>query len=224
MATRQVDLVCFDLGRVLIRICDGWGHACEVAKVAARAAELTPEGEAALLDVVSRNEVGETDLARFCEEAAPLLGLTAGEVEAASHAYLREPFEGGAELIDELEAAGVATACLSNTNANHWRLMLSEGSPTFLPLSRMRHRFASHLVGARKPDAAIYAHVEREAGVAPERIVFFDDLPANVEAARTRGWKAHVITPEESPIEQSRRWLVHYDALLVGSGEGSHRP
>lgn len=221
MAARRIDLVCFDLGRVLIRICDGWGHACEAAKIAARSAELSPEAEAAMHGIVARNEVGGSDLATFCREAAPHLGLTAADVEAICNAYLREPFEGGAELIDELESAGVATACLSNTNANHWRMITTPGSPHYLAVDRMSHRFASHLVRARKPDVAIYEHVERESGVRPERIAFFDDLLANVEAARARGWKAHVITPGESPIEQARRWLVRYDVLPPQSGNGS---
>lgn len=117
MAARQIDLVCFDLGRVLIRICDDWSQACALAKVAAATRPTTPESAAAMHEIVVRNEIGERDLAWFCEQAAPHLGLTAEQVEAASHAYLREPFEGGGELVDELEAAGVATACLSNTNA-----------------------------------------------------------------------------------------------------------
>lgn len=224
MATRQIDLVCFDLGRVLIRICDGWGHACSVAKVATPVKAPSAEDEAALHEIVVRNEIGEKDLAWFCEQAAPLLGLSPSEVEAASFAYLREPFEGGAELVAELEEADVATACLSNTNAHHWRLMTTPGSPHYLPLACMRYRFASHLVRARKPDAAIYEHIERESSLPPGRIVFFDDIEANVEAARSRGWKAHVIAPDESPIVQARRWLAHYDVLPPQSGDGSeHR-
>lgn len=102
--------------------------------------------------------------------------------------------------------------------------MTTPGSLAFLPLGRMRHRFASHLVGARKPEAAIYAHVERESGVAPERIAFFDDVPENIAAARARGWKAHVITPDESPIAQARRWLEQYDVIPgAKAGNGSTR-
>ena len=40
-----------------------------------------------------------------------------------------------------------------------------------------------------KPDAAMYAHVERVAageGIEPQSILFFDDHPANVAAARAR--------------------------------------
>ncbi len=53
--------------------------------------------------------------------------------------------------------------------------------------------FASCLVGARKPDAAYYARVT-EALPGAQRIVFWDDAPANVDAARAAGWEAHVFT------------------------------
>ncbi len=33
MSRRQIELVVFDLGRVMIRLCDGWAHACERAGV-----------------------------------------------------------------------------------------------------------------------------------------------------------------------------------------------
>jgi putative hydrolase of the HAD superfamily len=125
-----------------------------------------------------------------------------------SDKFLYRAFAGGAELVEELNARGVATACLSNTNASHWRIMNDPAEEAHFPLHRLTHRFASHLVRARKPDPAIYEHVERETGIAPPAIVFFDDVVENIEAAIKRGWKARRVDPKsENPIPMIRSEL-----------------
>ncbi len=55
----------------------------------------------------------------------------------------------------------------------------------------------SHEVGLAKPDPAIYALTADRLGVEPHEIVFLDDHPPNVAAARAEGWHAvhHVNTP-----------------------------
>jgi len=122
--------------------------------------------------------------------------------------YLRGTYPGIDGLLDELSSAGIRTACLSNTSDLHWQMMLAPAGPNALPLGRLDYRFASHLVRLRKPDAAIYAHVERETGVAPRNIVFFDDVEENVDAARRRGWRVCRIDPApDDPIPQVRRFL-----------------
>ena len=85
--------------------------------------------------------------------------------------------------------------------------MTNPADPNYLSLERLTHRFASHLVGIRKPDAAIYEHVERSTGVAPSSILFFDDLEANVVAAQRRGWRAHQIRIDDDPVAQARAHL-----------------
>jgi len=51
-------------------------------------------------------------------------------------------------------------------------------------------------LGAAKPDAAFFEAIERRNGLAPEQMFFIDDKPANVEAAKARGWPAAVWTGE----------------------------
>ena len=75
-------------------------------------------------------------------------------------------------------------------------------------------RFASHLARLRKPDEALFAHVERVAGVPAESIVFFDDLRDNVVAAERRGWRGHWIDPAlDEPIGQIRHHLRAHELL-----------
>ncbi len=54
----------------------------------------------------------------------------------------------------------------------------------------------SHEVGLAKPDPAIYALSAERLGVEPHEIVFLDDHPPNIAAARAEGWHAglHVDT------------------------------
>lgn len=56
--------------------------------------------------------------------------------------------------------------------------------------------FDRHYVSAEmeliKPDPNIYAVLEADCGVAPENLLFTDDRPENIDAARARGWQTHL--------------------------------
>jgi HAD superfamily hydrolase (TIGR01509 family) len=158
------------------------------------------------------HEVGDIDADAFARVAAPHLGISVGDFLTIHDAYTRGPFDGAAALLDELRAAGVATACLSNTNANHWRLMHEPG-PARMPMEKFDHRFASHLLRLRKPDERIYLHVEQATGVEPGRIVFFDDVEENVAASARRGWHAHRIAIDVDPVAQAREHLRGHGVL-----------
>ena len=83
-----------------------------------------------------------------------------------------------------LRGAGYRTGLLTN-NVREF----SESWRPLLPLDELFHAVVdSSEVGMRKPDPAIFGHaLERIGGVAPERCVFLDDFPGNVEAARKLG-------------------------------------
>jgi FMN phosphatase YigB (HAD superfamily) len=97
-------------------------------------------------------------------------------------------------ILRELNSNGIPTACLSNTNSLHWRL-LGEDSP-YPSVRILDRRFGSHEIGARKPSDAAYAAVE--ACFPGRRIAIFDDSPVNVRAAEQRGWAAWTIHPDTS--------------------------
>ena len=57
--------------------------------------------------------------------------------------------------------------------------------------------FLSHQTGVLKPDDAAFIHVLDSLGVSAEAILFFDDNPGNVSAARRMGMNAECAkTPE----------------------------
>lgn len=76
---------------------------------------------------------------------------------------------------------------LSNTNEPHvtW---LRERYASVLDL--FDHRFLSCEVGLRKPDPALFRHVETVTQQPPGGHVLVDDIPQNVAAARAAGWLA----------------------------------
>lgn len=205
------DLLVFDLGGVLIRICRDWAQACAESGVTLPA-DLSPIA-ATLHQLVALSETGAMEQDAFCTALGRELDMGRQQVHDACTAYLLGPYPGTHALLDELAQRGVATACLSNTNAHHWAMMTRPGHRHCLGLDRLDHRFASHLIGLRKPDPAIYRHVQEQTAVAPERILFFDDAPENVDAAAACGWAARLIDREGDPAVQIRDHLRRYDVL-----------
>ena len=75
----------------------------------------------------------------------------------------------------------------SNTNAAHFGRFTEQFAGVLSP-ANFDHLCASHLGGCRKPEAGFFAYCQRHADADPAECVFIDDLPANVEAARSHGW------------------------------------
>jgi putative hydrolase of the HAD superfamily len=76
-------------------------------------------------------------------------------------------------------------AVLSNTCECHWDKVEQISSViTLFP-----DLFTSFELGVMKPDRSIYQHVCTALNVAPQDILFIDDLPENVEGAKSIGMK-----------------------------------
>lgn len=79
------------------------------------------------------------------------------------------------------------TALLSNTNAIHWAHLLR----TYPELRQAKFALASHRLRAMKPGRSIYRELTRRTGFPPRKIVYVDDHPEFVAAARRLGIRAH---------------------------------
>ncbi len=206
-----VELVCFDLGGVLVQICRSWSEAADHVGVPDCMDFTDPAVADAVFALMHEFEVGRVERDLLVTRLVDLSsGYEPPQIEAIVPGWLKGQYAGAETLIERVGAAGLTTACLSNTNAWHWEVMGDAGQ--YPALQRLHHRLASHEVGSRKPDAPFYEALERAAGVAPEAIVFFDDLAANIDAAVQRGWIAHQITDDRDPIAQMAERL---DALGV---------
>jgi FMN phosphatase YigB (HAD superfamily) len=193
-------LVVFDLGGVLVRICRTWAEACEAAGVAHRSG--TRPGELVLEEsgLVAAYQVGGLDDDTFFTGASRALGgWTPSDVARVHDAWLRGEYPGAEALLRALEARGVETGILSNTNAAHWRRMIGAGDGAYPALSRVRRPQASHLLRAAKPTREAFSRFERAVGRYGADVIFFEDSPVNAAAARSHGWRAHVVDPAGDP-------------------------
>jgi epoxide hydrolase-like predicted phosphatase len=132
------------------------------------------------------------------------LGTAVDEIAAAgaAHEFDLNPVEilmnmgGGGlrevlvERVRALRDGGFATALVTNNVAEfrpHWRAMLPVDELFDLVVD-------SSEVGVRKPDPAIYQlALAGLGGVAPERALFLDDYPSNVDAAQALGIRSVLV-------------------------------
>lgn len=113
------------------------------------------------------------------------------------------PVEGSHELVERLAGAGVPLFCLTNFGDEFWEV--------FRPTQPIFDHFADIIVSGKekvaKPEARIYEIVEERSGRRGDALFFTDDNPANIKAAKARGWDAHLFTD-----------AVSLEAQLVAGG------
>jgi putative hydrolase of the HAD superfamily len=130
-------------------------------------------------------ESGRLSLAAFRDIVRQRCRVTCDDAQLdLAIADMFTPNEEVCRLVQELKPR-YRLVLLSNTNevhAVHYRRQFADTLAHFDAL------ILSHEVRLRKPSPAIYAHCEKITGVRPSQCVFIDDLPANIEAARARGW------------------------------------
>src|SRR5262245_30002258 len=140
--------------------------------------------------LAERYERGELSTDAFRTAVKRAAGLRCPD-EVFDEAYA-DIFWPNRELCDMLPALAkrYSLLLLSNTNdlhARQFRVQFAES------LGLFRHLLLSHEVRGRKPERTVFERATQLAGCAPEEIVFFDDLEANVAGARACGWQGVVL-------------------------------
>jgi FMN phosphatase YigB (HAD superfamily) len=218
----KIRLVCFDLGGVLVKICRSWSDGCRAAGLDVRGNSAGDRAGSVRRELTQKLGIGRLSEDEWAEQLALGLGglYSAEELRRIHHAWSQQEYAGALDLVEELNASQVTTACLSNTNQSHWTRLLHHdgqrplaGAPEYPAVLRLHRHYASHLLGLAKPDAAIYRAFEQATEHAPADILFFDDLPDNVAAARALGWNAERVNPHQETIPQLRRFLGTYRVL-----------
>ncbi|WP_273486214.1 HAD family hydrolase [Lentibacter algarum] len=108
-------------------------------------------------------------------------------------------------LLRALKTAGVPVFALSNFGSENFRWSV-EAHPFLQDFDRA---YISGDMKMRKPFDEIYAAVEADCGIAPERLLFGDDRDDNLATARARGWQTHRVDSEDSWAQA----LVSYGLL-----------
>lgn len=108
---------------------------------------------------------------------------------------LGPPIAGMAELVAELDSAGVPLYGITNFSGEFWRDWAPSQDALF---GRFRDIVVSGDERLTKPDPAIYALALARFGLAGPDAVFVDDMPVNVEAANRAGIHGVVFTGAEA--------------------------
>jgi len=211
--------VCFDLGGVIVRICHSFVEAATAAGLPhLEEPSLTePDAIARRREVILAHQVGAMEFAEYCVAMSNAVGnsYSPEQVRRLHAAWLIEEYPGVLELVTDLrQTPELRVACLSNTNDGHWDQM-HDNPGTFRAFAQLELRLASHLLRLAKPDPAIYQAALAELGCAPGEVLFFDDLPENIAAAREAGWQAERIDPLGDTTAQIRRHLSAHGVLTA---------
>jgi putative hydrolase of the HAD superfamily len=140
-----------------------------------------------------RGEIGELDYYAALRRSLAI-DIPDDDFRAGWGAIFTEPVHETVALLEKLRDR-VPLYAFSNSNAAHHAVWSRKFAPA---LANFRRVFVSSEMGLRKPERAAFDHIAREIGVAPARILFFDDTLANVEGASRAGLQAvHVGGPED---------------------------
>lgn len=93
-------------------------------------------------------------------------------------------------LMDALQAKGIPVFALTNFGVQTF----DHAVPHYPFLGRFDRAYVSGHMKVIKPDPAIYAMVEEDCSLPPDRLIFADDRADNIAAAAARGWQTHLFT------------------------------
>ena len=177
---RPCDGLVVDWGGVLTTsVFASFNAFCEAEGLAADAVGERFRGDPAARELLEQLERGTLEEAAFETRFAALLEV--------AHERLIDRMFGGVRLeprmlaaVRAARAAGVRTGLLSNS----WSARAYDAA---LLDELFDARVISGEHGMRKPEPEIYALAAERMRLAPERIVFVDDLPGNLKPARALG-------------------------------------
>jgi putative hydrolase of the HAD superfamily len=184
-----IDCIVFDLGRVLIDLdfelaFEYWANASgqDPAEVRSRFA---------LDDAYCAQERGEIEASDYFSHLRKTLGLDLADEEFLFgwNSIFLEPVSGIEPLLEKLKPLKPLHV-FSNTNAAHQEFWSQRYADLLAPFQQI---VCSHELGARKPGVEAFLQLAGQLSSSPGRILFFDDLPENVDGARAAGLQAHCV-------------------------------
>lgn len=191
MGDPGVDFVLFDLGGVIVEL----GDVSRLQEIAATVGSDEQWHQWLATPWMRRFERGECSPTEFASQVVGdwQLNVTPERFLEIFRDWAIGPYPGTEELLAELQRS-VPIGCLSNTNVMHWEHQIS----SWPVLDTFDFCFLSFELGLAKPDEAIFRTVSQQLPFPRDRILFFDDVGANAEAARSYGFQsAHVRGLEE---------------------------
>ena len=192
------DVVIFDYGRVLSQS----PTPAELHEFARLVGVDEPPFFQVYSDTRDEYDCGRFDCHQHWQHFARTAGISLARehvtriVEFENRLWVRED-AATLKLAREIRSLGMRTAILSNMPAD----LLGELRGAFAWLDEFETQIWSCEHGVIKPDAEIYRRCLDALGCEPQRALFFDDRPRNVEGARAVGMEAHVFESAEHARE-----------------------
>jgi FMN phosphatase YigB (HAD superfamily) len=148
--------------------------------------------------VFDRFEKGSITAQQFRDELKQFLkpSVTDEKINTAWNSVLHHYPEDKFSLLKELKSR-YRTFALSNTNEIHVATFNEAVKTKFGEenFESFFHRaYYSNEVGHRKPEMEIYEFILKKENLNPSETFFVDDLPENIEAAKSLGIQAHLLT------------------------------
>ena len=196
----DVDFVIFDLGNVLIDI--DYTQAMDLMKSALPTTMHDRVDHCYTADFHKAYEKGQISSTEFRQKFRAYFQTNwlDAEVDYYWNSLLGTIPAYRLELVRKLKAQ-YQVGILSNTNEIHIdavyaQLQVQHGMDNFDPL--FDWVFYSHEMGLAKPNQDIYQQLLLELGTTANRVLFFDDLKANVDGAASLGIQAIQVVGSET--------------------------
>jgi putative hydrolase of the HAD superfamily len=119
----------------------------------------------------------------------------------ADNALWTQPNQPMIDWARSLQRSGIKTGILSNIGDE-----MEAGIRARFPwLAGFIHHTFSHRLGIAKPDPAIYLHAAQGLQTPPAHILFVDDKPENIQAARSAGMIAVQYSGHDAFVSEMKR-------------------
>lgn len=142
-------------------------------------------------DALERGEISDEQWVSYLNESRGLSWTVNDLVAAWQELFSKN--EIGYTLFRKAIASNVRVYTLSNIAKHHIDAIEHNWNGFFDGAGGL---LLSYQIGVRKPHIDIYRHALTALGVAGDQCLFIDDLPENIEAARSVGFNAHQFVPE----------------------------
>jgi len=203
----RVDALLFDLGRVIFELDTARVYARWAEFAAIPVAHIEERYQARVIgsEAFHRHERGELSDGEFFDHLRGALefDLTDDQLRDGWNQIFVGEMPGIRRILC-LAQKKSPLYVFSNTNSAHqayWSVRFAD------LLARFRKIYVSHEIGARKPEVVAFQGVVADMAVAPQRILFFDDMAANIAGARASGLRAVQVTAP-ADIERALSHLV----------------
>jgi len=153
-----------------------------------------------VFDLLDRGEINNADFRAHIREVTGKHELSDQQIDGAWNSIFLDIPAPYIELLKKIKGK-YRTFLLSNTNAIHEIFFTDYVKKNFGLESNdelFEKVYYSHLVGKRKPEAAIFEQVLTENNLKPEETLFIDDSPQHLEGAKKLGIHTFLMTSPDN--------------------------